>query len=179
MSTMLEHTQAVPKGTWAADATHSSVGFAVKHMAVGSFKGGFEDFEASLADGVLSGAARVGSVDVKDEQLNAHLQSPDFFDAERYPEIRIAAPSLRVEDGRVEADAELELRGVTQPVRLTGTISGPASDPYGGERLGLDLEAEIDRTTFGVSWSAEMPGGGPVAGNEVKLTAQLELVRQA
>ena len=179
MSSILEQTTAVPTGTWTADPTHSSVGFAVKHMAVGSFKGGFDEFEARLEDGVLSGTAKVASVNVKDEQLNAHLQSPDFFDAERHPEIRIVAPALRVQDGRVEADAELELRGVARPVRLTGTITGPAADPYGGERLGLDLEAEIDRNAFGVSWSAEMPGGGPVAGNEVKLTAQLELVRQA
>ena len=68
---------------------------------------------------------------------------------------------------------------MTQPVQLKGTISGPASDPYGNERLGIDLEAEIDRTAFGVSWSAELPNGGPVAGNEVKLTAELELVKEA
>jgi len=180
MSSILEQTTAVPTGTWTADPTHSSVGFAVKHMAVGSFKGGFDEFEARLKDGVLSGTAKVASVNVKDEQLNAHLQSPDFFDAERYPEIRIATTGpLKVENGRVTADAELTLRGVTRPVTLTGTITGPASDPYGNERLGLDLETEIDRTVFGVNWNAELPNGGPVAGNEVRLTAELELVKEA
>jgi len=179
MNSILEQAAAVSTGTWTADPTHSSVGFAVKHMAVGSFKGGFDTFEATLDDGVLGGTAQVASIDVKDEQLNGHLQSPDFFDAERYPEIRIVSGPLEIGDGRVEADAELELRGVKQQVRLTGTISGPVSDPYGGERLGLDLETEIDRTVFGVSWNAELPGGGPVAGNEVRLTAELELVRQA
>jgi polyisoprenoid-binding protein YceI len=179
MTSILEQTTAVPTGTWAADPTHSSVGFAVKHMAVGSFKGGFSDFNAKLENGALSGTAKVSSVDVKDEQLNAHLQSPDFFDSERYPEITITTGPLEVANGRVTADAELTLRGVTQPVRLTGTISGPATDPYGNEHLGIDLETEIDRTAFGVNWSAELPNGGPVAGNEVKLTAELELVKEA
>ena len=179
MSSILEQTTAVPTGTWKVDPTHSNVGFAVKHMAVGSFKGGFDEFDARLENGALSGTATVSSVNVKDEQLNGHLQSPDFFDAERYPEIAITTRPLIVESGGVVADAELTLRGVTQPVQLKGTISGPASDPYGNERLGLDLEAEIDRTAFGVSWSAELPNGGLVAGNEVKLTAELELIKEA
>jgi polyisoprenoid-binding protein YceI len=179
MSSILQQTTAVPTGTWTADPTHSTVGFAVKHMAVGSFKGGFNEFEAKLDNGALRGTAKVASVNVKDEQLNGHLQSPDFFDAERHPEITITTGPLKVENGEVVADAELTLRGVTQPVQLKGTISGPAADPYGNERLGIDLEAEIDRTAFGVNWSAELPNGGPVAGNEVKLTAELELVKEA
>ena len=179
MSSILEQTTAVPTGTWKADPTHSTVGFAVKHMAVGSFKGGFNEFDAKLENGGLSGTAKVASVNVKDEQLNGHLQSPDFFDAERFPEIAVKTGPLQVENGKVVADAELTLRGVTQPVQLKGTISGPATDPYGNERLGIDLETEIDRTAFGVNWSAELPNGGPVAGNEVKLTAELELVKEA
>jgi polyisoprenoid-binding protein YceI len=179
MSNILEQTTAVPTGTWNADPTHSNVGFAVKHMAVGSFKGGFSEFDAKLENGALSGTAKVSSINVKDEQLNAHLQSPDFFDAERYPEITITAGPLVVENGEVTADAELTLRGATKKVPLKGTITGPAEDPYGNTRLGLDLEAEIDRTDFGVNWNAELPNGGPVAGNEVKLTAELELVKEA
>jgi polyisoprenoid-binding protein YceI len=179
MSSILDQTTAVTTATWKADPTHSNVGFAVKHMAVGSFKGGFNEFDATLSDGALSGTAKVASVNVKDEQLNGHLQSPDFFDAERYPEITIKSGPLKIDNGRVVADAELTLRGVTKTVELTGTISGPAADPYGNERLGIDLEAEIDRTAFGVNWSAELPNGGPVAGHEVKLTAELELVKEA
>jgi len=179
MSTIEQQTTEVPTGTWNADPVHSAVGFRVKHMAVGSFKGGFSEFNAKLENGALSGTAKVASVSVTDENLNAHLQSPDFFDAERYSEITITTGPLRVENGRVTADGELELRGVKKPIAITGTISGPASDPYGNERLGLDLETEIDRTDFGVSWQAELPNGGPVAGNEVKLTAELELVKEA
>jgi polyisoprenoid-binding protein YceI len=174
-----EVTQIAPAGTWNADPVHSSVGFAVKHMAVGSFKGGFAEFDAKLENGALSGTAKVASVNVKDENLNAHLQSPDFFDAERYPEISIVAAPLAVDSGKVSGEAQLTLRGVTKTVPFTGTITGPAQDPYGNTRLGLDLEAEIDRTQFGLNWYAELPNGGPVAGNEVKLTAGLELVKEA
>ena len=179
MSTTIEQTTKVPAGTWSADPVHSFVGFSVKHMAVGSFKGGFSDFGAKLENGALRGVAKVASVDVKDENLNAHLQTPDFFDAERYPEITVTTGPLRVENGEVVADGELELRGVKQPVTITGTISGPANDPYGNERLGLELEAKVDRTAFGVSWNAELPSGGVAVGNEVKLTAELELVKEA
>ncbi len=179
MSTILEQTTAIPTGTWNADPVHSSVGFSVKHLVVGTFKGGFTEFEAKLVDGALSGAAKVASVRVQDENLNAHLQSPDFFDAERYPEIRFTSGPLRLEGGEVVADGELELRGVKQSVQLKGTISGPASDPYGNERIGLELETKVDRTAFGLNWNMDLPSGGQAVGNEVKLIADLELVKEA
>src|SRR2546423_1786775 len=148
---------AVATGTWASDATHSSVGFAVKHMAVGSFKGGFDEFEAKLEDGVLSGVARVASVDVKDEQLNAHLQSPDFFDAERHPEIRFAAQDIRLDgDGKVSVDGELTIKGVTKPVAVTGTVTAPIVDAYGNDRIGLNLTTSVDRTDFAADWNAPL-----------------------
>ena len=100
MSTIEQQTTEVPTGTWNADPVHSAVGFRVKHMAVGSFKGGFSEFNAKLENGALSGTAKVASVSVTDENLNAHLQSPDFFDAERYSEITITTGPLRVENGR-------------------------------------------------------------------------------
>ena len=179
MSTILESTTAVPTGTWNADPVHSSVGFSVKHMVVGTFKGAFGTFTAQLVDGALKGAATVSSVRVDDENLNGHLLSPDFFDAERFPEITFSSGPLRVENGSIVADGELELRGVKQPVQLKGTIAGPAADPYGGTRVGLELEAIVDRTAFGVSWNQELPSGGQAVGNEVKLTAELELVKEA
>src|SRR5205809_6974585 len=166
--TVIETTKTLaPAGTWTADPVHSNVSFEVGYAGVNTFRGSFRDFSATLSGDSLDGRAKVASVNVKDEQLNGHLQSPDFFDAQRFPEIAVKTGPLQVENGKVVADAELTLRGVTQPVQLKGTISGPASDPYGNERLGIDLETEIDRTAFGVNWSAELPNGGPVAGNEV------------
>jgi polyisoprenoid-binding protein YceI len=176
MSTIIAPVQA---GIWQADPVHSSVGFAVRHNGIATFKGGFDQFAAALAGGKLAGAAQVSSVRVDDETLNGHLLSPDFFDAERYPEIRFESTELRVDEGRFVVDGELELKGVRKPVQLDGEIRGPVTDAYGNERMGLTLETSIDRTDFGVSWNMELPGGGALVENEVKLTAELELVKEA
>ena len=157
-------------GRWAADPVHSHVSFEVPYAGTNTFRGAFEDFSATLASGLLEGSARVASVDVKDEQLNGHLQTPDFFDAERFPEIGFSATSLD--------RGELTIKGVTVPVRLSGSISKPNVDPFGRERLGLRLETTVDRTAFGVSWNAPNQGGGNYLGDDVAIVAELALVRQ-
>jgi polyisoprenoid-binding protein YceI len=161
---------------------HSNVSFEVGYAGVNTFRGGFRDFSATLAGGhepTLEGSAKVASIDVKDEQLNGHLQTPDFFDAQRFPEIGFRAIELhRVEDGRVEGKGELTIKGVTRPVELTGTIAdAPATDPFGRERLGLRLETSVDRTAYGVSWNAPNQSGGDYLANDVNLIAELALVR--
>jgi len=175
-----ERTQALaPAGTWAADPVHSNVSFEVGYAGVNTFRGSFRDFQATLDGDSLAGSAKVASVDVKDEQLNGHLQTPDFFDAARYPEIAFRATSLERLDGdRVEGSGELTIKGVTQPVNLSGTLSEPATDPFGRERLGLRLETSIDRTRYGVSWNAPNQSGGDYLANDVKLIAELAFVRQ-
>jgi polyisoprenoid-binding protein YceI len=180
---VIEHTkQFAPAGSWNADPVHSNVSFEIVYAGVNDFRGSFTDFSASLQgreQPTLEGSARVASVDVKDEQLNGHLQSPDFFDAQRFPEIAFKATELRrLEDDRVEGKGELTIKGVTQPVELEGVISGaPATDPFGRERLGLKLETSIDRTQYGVSWNAPNQSGGDYLANNVKLIAELALVK--
>src|SRR3954454_13220219 len=139
MSTIESTTQLAPAGTWAADPVHSNVSFEVAYAGVNTFRGGFREFTATLEGGKLEGTAQVASVDVKDEQLNGHLQTPDFFDAARYPEISFRATELRRTGGNgVEATGELTIKGATRPVTLTGTVAdAPATDPFGRERLGL------------------------------------------
>jgi polyisoprenoid-binding protein YceI len=159
-----------PAGTWAADPVHSNVSFEVAYAGVNTFRGSFRDFSATLAEGRLEGSARVASVDVKDEQLNGHLLTADFFDAERFPDITFRSGDLHT--------GELTIKGVTRPVDLTATISQPNVDPFGRERVGLRLEATIDRTLFGVSWNAPNQGGGNYLGDDVTLVAELALVRQ-
>jgi polyisoprenoid-binding protein YceI len=178
MST-IEMTKAVPTGTWASDPVHSSIDFAVKHMGVIPFRGSFKEFEATLVGGKLSGTAPVETIQTDDENLTGHLLSPEFFDAERHPVLRFDSTELRREGDEVTVDGTLTLKGVTRPVELHGTITGPLGDPYGGTRLGLELETTIDRTEFGIDWNAELPSGGRVLADDVKLTAQLELVQQA
>ena len=176
MSTM--EAQAVPTGTWAVDKVHSTVGFAVDYMA-GTFTGSFNDFEAVLTDGVLNGSAKVASIQVKDPNLEGHLQSPDFFDAERYPELTFTSKALRREGNAISIDGEITIKGHTEPVEITGAITDPITDPYGGERLGLTLDAVIDRDVFGVSWNNPLPSGEPALSNTVTLIAELQRSKEA
>ena len=179
MSVVESTKQLAPAGTWNADTVHSNVSFEVEYAGVNTFRGSFNDFSATLTGSSLEGSAKVASIDVKDEQLNGHLQTPDFFDAERHPEITFKATELNRLDGdRVEGSGKLTIKGVTQPVRLTGTIAAaPTTDPFGRERLGLKLETGIDRTQYGVSWNAPNQSGGDYVANDVKLIAELAFVK--
>jgi len=153
MST-LESTTIAPVGTaWAADPVHSDVAFEVEYAGVSIFRGSFRDFDATLEGSTLAGSARVASVDVKDEQLSGHLQSPDFFDAERHPEISFRADELVVADGgAIAGPGELTIKGVTKPVELNGRLgSAPTVDPFGRERIGLALGTAIARNEIGVA----------------------------
>ncbi len=174
-----EAVQSVPTGAWKSDPVHSSVGFAVQHMGVSPFRGTFSDFDAILAGDQLVGHARVESVTTPDENLTGHLLSPEFFDAERHPELRFESKEIRRDGDHLVVPGELTLKGVSRPVELRGTITGPLEDPYGNRRLGVELGTTIDRTDFGIDWNAELPSGGKVLADEVELTARLELVQEA
>ena len=169
--------QAVPAGTWRADKIHSTVGFAVPYMA-GTFQGTFSDFDARLSAGALRGTAEVASVEVKDPNLATHLQSPDFFDAERFPQLSFAAKEVSRSGDGLTIAGELTLKGRTEPVEIVGHISDPAPDPYGGERFGLQLEATVDRTKFGLNWNNPLPSGDAALANEVTIIVDLQLVKQ-
>jgi polyisoprenoid-binding protein YceI len=169
--------QALPTGTWSADTVHSTVGFAVPYMA-GTFQGTFSDFDARLNDGALRGTAEVGSVQVKDPNLEAHLQSPDFFDAERFPQLIFEAHETRRSGPDLIIAGELTLTGHTEAVEIQGHINDPAPDPYGGERLGLQLETTVDRTRFGLNWNNPLPSGDPALANDVTIIVDLQLVKQ-
>ena len=169
--------QAVPAGIWSADRVHSTVGFAVPYMA-GTFQGTFSDFDARLSAGALRGTAEVASVEVKDPNLATHLQSPEFFDAERFPQLSFAAKEVSRSGDGLTIAGELTLKGHTEPVEIVGHISDPAPDPYGGERLGLQLEAKVDRTRFGLNWNNPLPSGDPALANEVTIVVDLQLVKE-
>ncbi|TMK42373.1 MAG: YceI family protein [Actinobacteria bacterium] len=170
----------VPTGSWRLDPVHSSAGFAVKHMGVSTFRGRFEDLDATLEvadDGgaSLSGAVRVDSLQVKDENLQAHLGSPEFFDVERHPEIAFRSSSLRREGDELVLDGELTIKDKTRPVHARGEITGPSVILGDQARVGISLEAVIDRTEYGLDWNAPLPKGGFAVGDEVKLSIELEL----
>ena len=181
MSTITQPQTQLPTGTWAIDPVHSQVGFAVDYM-VGTFRGSFSPVAGTLAvaeDGTveLNGSAHATGIKVQDENLSTHLLSPDFFDAERTPEITFSATDVRRSDSEITVDGDLTIKGTTNPVRLAGTISEPVEDAYGNDRVGLTLETTIDRTRFGLNWNLPLPNGKPALANDVKLTAELYLVK--
>jgi polyisoprenoid-binding protein YceI len=159
---------------------HSTVGFEIAYLA-GTFKGEFREVESTLEvadDGAsLSGVAKVASVDVKDENLAAHLQSPDFFDVERHPELRFTAARISLDGETLSVDGQITLKGVTKPVTVTGTASPALIDPYGNERIGFVLGATVDRTDFGLDWNLPLPTGSPALANEVTIVAGLQFVK--
>jgi polyisoprenoid-binding protein YceI len=176
MSTV--ETRAIPSGTWRVDRVHSGIGFAVAYMA-GTFHGTFGDFDAVVADGVLHGSAKVASVQVADENLAAHLQGPDFFDAQAHPELTFTSGTIERNGDRITIDGEITIKGNTEAVEISGEISDPIADPYGGERFGMTLQTVVDRDRFGVSWNNPLPNGEPALANEVTITAELQMSKQA
>ncbi len=172
-------------GSWTIDKVHSHVGFSIKHMVVATFRGSFDAYDASLVAGedgapVLRGTVQADSLVVKDENLAAHLKSPDFFDTATYPEISFTSTSVNTgEDGTLEVDGDLTIKGNTHRVTARGTLSGPHTDIAGNEKIGIELEAVIDRREFGLEWNAPLPKGGFALENDVKLAVSLELVKEA
>jgi polyisoprenoid-binding protein YceI len=173
----------VPAATrWKIDKVHSSVGFAVKHMVVSTFRGRFEDYDATLtanADGTLrlEGTVMADSIAVKDENLAAHLTSPEFFDTANYPQIRFSSTLVRVESGALVVDGELTIKGHTRPIEVRGTITDPVITLGDVTRLGIELEAIIDRTQYGLTWNAPLPKGGFALADDVKLVVALEFAQ--
>ena len=170
--------QALPTGTWSADTVHSTVGFAVPYLA-GTFQGTFSDYDARLSDGVLRGSAEVASVQVNDPNLEAHLQNPDFFDAERFPQLSFEAGDISRSGDDLTIAGELTLKGHTEPVEIKGHVTDPAPDPYGGERFGLQLETTVDRTKFGLNWNNPLPSGDPSLANDVTIIVDLQLSKES
>jgi len=178
MSTIEITPGTIPASSYAADRSHSTAEFTVRHMKISTVRGVFLDFDASLEGGDeprISGSIRTASAVTHDETRDGHLKAPDFFDVERYPEATLAG-SLVAPD---RFEGELTLKGVTKPVHATGTVNGPTEDFMGNTRLGFTLETTIDRTDFGVDWNAPLPGGGLLVDNEVNLHASLSFVKQA
>ena len=173
--------QTLPTGTWELDPVHSKASFAVKHAGLSTFRGHFNELTAALTDEsgqpTLTGAVKVDSVEVPVDQLKGHLQGPDFFDAERHPEITFTATNLQQDGEKLVVEGELTMRGVTQPVESTGTIAGPAQYFDGKDRIAIELETVVDRTAYGINWNAPIPSGGNALADDVTITVELQLVK--
>jgi polyisoprenoid-binding protein YceI len=169
-------------GTYRAQPELSSFVFAVLHSGVVWYRGSLSDVAAALrGDGdalELEGSARVESISVVEPAaMRAHLLGPEFFDAERHPEIAFRSTAIRLaDDGRAEVDGELTIRGVTRPVSAGGHYSPPRPSGF-GEVAGLRLQTSFDRREFGFDWQTELPGGGEAVGWDVEVDIDLLLMR--
>jgi polyisoprenoid-binding protein YceI len=162
------------------DPDHSSVGFVVLHK-VSRFRAGFAEFDVTLVvgeDGVLSleGMVRVKSLKVKNAEQAAHLKSPEFFDASRHPGLTFHSTSVTLDSyNRLQVIGALTVRGHTEIVQGAGTLTYVGDDLHDHERVGIDLEAVVDRTRFGLKWNQALPGGGFAVANEVTILVEIEL----
>jgi polyisoprenoid-binding protein YceI len=172
----------IPSGTWAIDPVWSSLEFEVRKVGLIPIKGRAPGFSGTIrSEDQLSieGTVDATSITTFDETRDGHLQSPDFFDTERYPELRFTSTDLTVDGDEVLVRGDLTIKGTTKPVELRGRFLGSGPDLAGNERIGLELEGAIDRTDFGLDWNAPLPGGGFLLPSEVKLRATFAAVRAA
>ncbi len=172
----------IPTGTWSIDPAHSAVEFHVKHLGLATVKGRAPVVSGTIEGGEspsLEGTVAVSSITTFDENRDAHLQSPEFFDVDRHPELTFSSSSIASDVDGLTVEGELTIKGVTKPVTLTGAFVGTGTDPWGNERLGIDLEAVVDRTQWGLDWNAPLPGGGFLLPDRVKLTATFSAVKAA
>ena|SRR6476469_1882384 len=172
----------LPAGTWSTDQSHSRAEFEVEHAGISVFRGGFSPIEARLSvddDGaVLEGGVGVASISIDDENIRPHLLSPEFFDADRNPEVRFRSTAISGDADDLRVSGELSMAGVSRTVEAAGRLRGPVSLGPGVERLTLELETAIDRTDYGMNWQMDLPGGQSALANEVKLVVSLELNRE-
>ena len=173
--------------TWTIDPSHTLVEFSVKHLMIATVKGRFGSVQGTLRgtlDDPLSASAEatidVSGIDTREEKRDAHLRSADFFDAEHYPTMRYISRSVRrVDDDEFEVEGDLTIRDVTRPITLKVTLEGHLRDPWGNDRVGLSAEGKIRRSDFGLKWNMALEAGGVMVGEDVRLSLQVEAVRQA
>jgi polyisoprenoid-binding protein YceI len=183
MSMVAENaTEIFPAGTWSIDPVHSTVEFHVTHTGIATVKGRALVLSGTIRGGekpAIEGTVEAASLTTFDETRDAHLQTPDFFDAERYPTLRFVSSSVASRDGELVVEGDITIRGVTKPIELRGTSRGPTVDGYGNERIGVDLAGSVDRTEFGVSWNAPLPGGGNLLPDEIPMFASFSAIRSS
>jgi polyisoprenoid-binding protein YceI len=182
MSTTTQIKQQIPAATYLVDPVHSSVGFAVRHAGVSTFRGRFGDYEARLEGGEsprLSGSVDVGSIEIAEEQLKGHLLSPEFFDAGSFPRLGFESSEVSVaEDGSARVRGALEIAGKAREVEASGSFARVDSYLDGRPRVGLSLSTTVDRRDFGLDWQAELPSGGEALDWTVEIEVELSLIEE-
>jgi polyisoprenoid-binding protein YceI len=166
------------------DPAHTSIGFSVRHMMIAKVRGTFGAYDAKalldaddLTKSKVEATIDVSSIDTGEADRDAHLCSPDFFDAENHPTIRFTSTAIEAAGaGRYRMTGDLTIKGTTRPVTLDVEATGPAKDPWGNTRFGFSLAGEIDREDFGLTWNQALETGGVLVGKKVKLEAEVQVL---
>ncbi|MCZ2223404.1 MAG: YceI family protein [Chitinophagales bacterium] len=172
--------------TYKIDASHSEVGFKIRHLMITNVTGKFTEFDATLetdkedfSDAKISFEANVNSITTHNEQRDGHLKSDDFFNAEKFPKLTFVSTGItKKSDDEFVLTGNLTIRDVTKPVELAVEYGGKIVDPYGQTKLGFEIVGKINRKDFGLTWSATTETGGLVVADEVKLQVTVEMVKQ-
>lgn len=169
--------------TWKIDPAHSQVQFSVRHMMISTVRGHFEKFEADatidptdITQSKVVAKAQAASIQTGEPQRDGHLKSPDFFNAEAFPEMVLKTKAVQANGEDLVVDADLTIRDVTQPVQFKGEVQGPAKDPWGNQRIAFSLTAEINREDFGLTWNQALEAGGVLIGKKVKLHLEVQFI---
>ncbi len=170
--------------TWKIDPTHSEINFKVKHLVISTVTGSFNQFEGDaetasdeFENAKISFTADINSIDTNQSDRDAHLKSADFFDAEKFPKMTFANGVLEKNGGDYKLNGELTIKDVTKPVSLSVDFGGVAGDPYGNTKAGFELEGKINRKDFNLTWNAVTEAGNVVVGDQVKILANIQLVK--
>ena len=179
-------TQVPQTTTWLLDLSHTRVCFAVKNLMISTVKGRFRDvsgsveIDAARTQPVVSVDLRANSITTGDEKRDAHLRSADLLDADQFPKLQFRANRLEGDiDGKFALHGDLWIRGFTRPVTLHVINEGAVTDPWGNQRMGFTATTSINRRDFGLEWNVALEAGGVLVGDEVRITIETELVRQA
>jgi polyisoprenoid-binding protein YceI len=172
---------------WKIDPTHSEIHFKVKHLMITTVTGSFKQFDLNVETGEddfntvkkVEFTALVNSIDTNNEQRDMHLKSADFFDSEAYPELSFVSTKYEADGDEAKLQGELTIKGVTKPVVLTVEHGGIVVDPYGQIKSGFTVSGKISRKEFGLTWNAVTEAGSIVVSDEIKLLAEVQLIKQA
>ena len=175
-----------PTGTWTVDAAHSKVGFAVKHLGIATVRGKFNSFEGTvevpgdISAARVTGSIDVASVDTNEAQRDEHLRSADFFDAENHPKLTFSSKRIEaVDEETFRVTGDLTLHGVTREVVLQAEVQGTDVDPWGNDRVGLEVTGQINRSDFGMRFNQALGSGNMLVSDKVKLSLDVSAVKQA
>lgn len=169
---------------WELDTAHSELNFKVKHMMIANLKGGFNSFSVDvdgddLIRSTISVTIDISSINTNNDQRDTHLKSADFFDVESNREILFKSTSfIRKEDGNFELNGILTMKGVSKEINLDVEFGGINKDPWGNERAGFSVEGKINRKDWGLGWNAALETGGVLVSDEVKISAEIQLIKQ-